>query len=124
VDYRLAPENPAPCGIHDCYAALKYVLANSEDFNVDTDRIALSGDSAGGYMSTGVCMFLAMNNESHYVKLHVPSAPSGGNIVLSFPREELIYEEEKNYISNKKMFANSLAGRNYNSPIDDEMLNN
>ena len=43
--YRLAPQFPFPCGLHDCLAAYLYLLTVQEP-----EEIILAGDSAGGGM--------------------------------------------------------------------------
>ena len=48
VEYRLAPENPFPAAVEDCYAALKWLAQQSSRFGVTRDRIAVAGVSAGG----------------------------------------------------------------------------
>jgi len=59
VCYRLAPETKAPGGIDDGYAALKWVIKNAEAIGVDPKRIAIGGESGGGYITAGVAMRLA-----------------------------------------------------------------
>lgn len=68
VDYRLAPEAPAPGGINDGYAGLKYLLKNADKLGVDSSRVFIAGESGGGYITAGVSMRLAERNESHLVK--------------------------------------------------------
>ena len=64
----MAPENKAPGGALNCYAALKYILSNPKKFKIDPKRIAINGESSGGYLVACVSMELAKRDESHLVK--------------------------------------------------------
>ena len=60
LDYRLAPEHRFPIAVDDCWAALQ-ALARPEAarrFGLDTTRLAVGGDSAGGTLAA-VCALLA-----------------------------------------------------------------
>ena len=52
IDYRLSePGQPSyPQAVDDVVAAIRFVKHNAADLNVDPDRVALMGDSAGGHL--------------------------------------------------------------------------
>lgn len=51
VNYRLSGEALFPAAISDVKAAVRYVKANAEAYNLDPDKIAVWGSSAGGHLA-------------------------------------------------------------------------
>lgn len=50
VDYRLSDAAKFPAQIEDCKAAIRWLRAHAEEYNLDTNRFAAWGDSAGGHL--------------------------------------------------------------------------
>jgi len=57
TSYRLAPENPYPAALHDCYAVLSYLHGSAKKLGIDTARIAIGGESAGGGLAASLAIF-------------------------------------------------------------------
>lgn len=51
VNYRLAGVAPAPAAVEDCRMALRWVIKNAKEYGFDTDRIIITGRSAGGHLA-------------------------------------------------------------------------
>ncbi|SDI05802.1 alpha/beta hydrolase fold [Alteribacillus bidgolensis] len=52
MGYRVTPQSSFPSPLEDEKSAIRYLRANAEKFNIDPDRIAVMGSSAGGYLSS------------------------------------------------------------------------
>ena len=56
VNFTLAPEAQYPTQIEEAYAVTKYVAEHGKEFNVDSSRLAVAGDSVGGNMTIAVTL--------------------------------------------------------------------
>ena len=54
INYRLSGEATFPAAVNDCKAAIRFIKANAATYNLDPERIAVWGDSAGGNLAAMV----------------------------------------------------------------------
>ncbi len=57
VDYRLAPEHKFPAAVDDAAEAVRWAFANTDMLDIDADRVAVGGDSAGGNLAAVMAIF-------------------------------------------------------------------
>ena len=56
VEYDRAPEAQYPIAIEQAYAALSYMVDHAQQLNLDSTRLAIMGDGAGGNMAAAVTL--------------------------------------------------------------------
>jgi acetyl esterase/lipase len=79
IDYRLAPKDKFPAQIEDCREAVKWIRANSAEYNVDPNKLGAIGYSAGGHL---VCLLAttgeAPSKKNGNVDTRIQAVAAGG----------------------------------------------
>jgi acetyl esterase len=55
-EYRLSPEASYPTALEECYMAVKWVAEHGLEHGMDTERLAVAGDSVGGNLTAAVTL--------------------------------------------------------------------
>jgi acetyl esterase len=63
IDYRLAPEHPAPAAVEDAFAAFHWACEHAAELGAIQGKVAVGGDSAGGNLAAVVSQ-LARDDET------------------------------------------------------------
>ncbi|WMM24876.1 alpha/beta hydrolase [Tissierella sp. MB52-C2] len=88
VDYRLAPENPFPAGLEDCYYVTREIFNRPEVLNCRKEDIVLIGDSAGGNLAAVVSLMARDRGE------FLPTKQ-----ILIYPATNYDHSESSPYVS-------------------------
>ena len=115
IDYSLAPKHPFPTALNECLEGYRYLLANAEELLIDTSRMMIGGDSAGG--------LLAMDT---YLSLEVSERPIGLMLIYPVVDDSQTTPSMKrfddtpawNSVNNAKMWDWYLVGQEYRSPLE------
>lgn len=70
INYALGPKEIFPQGSIDCVNALNYLTKAAEEYNIDLEKICVTGDSAGGFYAAHIVAL--SNNAELREKLGVP----------------------------------------------------
>lgn len=98
VDYRLAPENPFPLGLEDCYQVAKAFITNKV---LNDKEVTLLGDSAGGNLAAALSL-LARDRKEFKVNKQVLIYPSTYNNHTSSSPFKSIVENGRDYLLTSK----------------------
>lgn len=107
VDYRLAPENPFPKGLEDCYYVTREIFKDPDILNCKKEDIVLIGDSAGGNLAAVVSLMARDRGEFHPRKqiLIYPATNYDHSESSPFPS---VHENGSDYIMTSKRIQDYL----------------
>ncbi|NLZ45523.1 MAG: alpha/beta hydrolase [Clostridiales bacterium] len=78
VEYSLAPENPFPEGLEDCYTVTQKILEEAQIYDLSENDIVIIGDSAGGNLAAVVSL-LSRDRKAILVKNQILIYPATYN---------------------------------------------
>ena len=64
VEYRMARVALAPAAVEDALCALRFAVAQAKTYGIDTNRIVVSGESAGGHLALAAGMIPQRDRKS------------------------------------------------------------
>ncbi|MGN0771430.1 MAG: alpha/beta hydrolase [Christensenellales bacterium] len=74
INYGLCPKYKYHQSVQHCFKALKWVYDNADKYNLDRDKIFVTGDSAGGQLA---CLLMAtQNNVEFRQKMEIEDSPA------------------------------------------------
>jgi acetyl esterase len=80
VDYALAPEAKFPTALEQVIQVVRWVRQNSAALDIDPQRVALGGDSAGGNLTMAACLKLRDEGEPDAVRAMVLNYAAFDNV--------------------------------------------
>ncbi|HEX2854126.1 MAG TPA: alpha/beta hydrolase [Opitutaceae bacterium] len=105
INYRLAPTHRYPACIEDVETAIRWVKAHAAEYRIDPNRIAISGESAGGHLaalavvradaSTRVAAVVPFYGNLDLTARRQPGSALPPNLVSLFGRETFDDEARK-----------------------------
>lgn len=107
VDYRLAPENPFPRGVEDCYYVTKEIFKRSDLINCRKEDITLIGDSAGGNLAAVVSL-MGRDREEFYPKKQILIYPATNYDHSQASPYASVHENGSDYIMTSKRIQDYL----------------
>jgi acetyl esterase/lipase len=104
VDYRLSGEARFPAALQDAKCAIRWVRSHAKKLNIDPERIAISGGSAGGHLSSIIATTAGV--QSYEGNGGHRRFPSHANVAVIFNGEFDMWDlvEKKSLIDAMKQF--------------------
>lgn len=120
IDYRLAPEHKYPAGLQDCWAALSWLAEHGRSMGLDSRRIAVGGDSAGGTFAA--CLALMARDAGLPLALQALIYPSVQTRAATasfknFARDTLLSAELMKWFDQHAMGTEPLAPAWHREPL-------
>jgi acetyl esterase/lipase len=116
VDYRLAPENPYPAGLTDCFDSVKWVYKYGEKYNIDSTKIAVSGDSAGANFAT-VCAMMDRDLKTNMIKFQALIYPTVNMAAVDTEEYKWSLDQYNITDEHRKLIMAGLEGMKNSQPL-------
>lgn len=128
ADYRLLPKHRFPVAVEDCFATYQWTLAQAEKLRIDSERIYIGGDSAGGNLAIAVTL-MARDRNLPLPKKEVLIYPVTDRRMLTESMKKYVDTPVWNALLTAKMWKWYLgngepAHIEYASPMEAETLKN
>ncbi|MDO7873530.1 alpha/beta hydrolase [Hymenobacter sp. ASUV-10] len=112
LDYRLAPEAKFPAAHEDAFAAYKWMRKQAATLGIDSNKIAVAGESAGGNMAVGVCLLAKERNVAQPRHILAVYPVSNNDLTTAS------YQQYANAVPLNKANVEYFTGLYFNSPAD------
>lgn len=116
VNYRLSPKHKFPAVLNDSFGVYKYVYDNADKFNINKNKIAFGGDSAGGSISISTSIMaieekyplpcgqlliypaVGINDETESMKLYTDTPMCNSNDIKKYLNYYFENKEDQEHI--------------------------
>ena len=115
IDYDLAPEHPFPVALNQCVAVYEHIIAHAEEWQIDTSRMAIGGDSAGASLACDT--YLRLQTKVVMPKTLMLIYPVVDNLQQTESIKRFTDTPAWNSIANRTMWEYYLQGQSYRSPV-------
>lgn len=102
VDYSLCDDALFPVGVQDCMAAVRYLRKHAAEYNLDPERFAVMGDSAGAYMAA---MVAAAADNTVLIERSRENGDTPGNVQAMVGLFGVYYLTLQSYFTEEKRFS-------------------
>lgn len=120
VEYRLAPENPYPIPVNDCFRALKWISGHAKTLDIDVCRIGIGGLSGGGGLALATA--LRARDENGPSLCFILAATPMINRKLDSPSAMKDYHPNSLNRSGAQLLWNYYAGGQSSTPYMEPLL--
>jgi acetyl esterase len=114
VDYRLAPEDPFPAAVEDCYASTCWMATQAAEHNGNPAQIAVGGESGGANFAAAIAL-VSRDRGGPALMFQLLICPAADFLVSTAS-----WKDYDGYMMNREEF---LIVRDFYVPIEEERLN-
>ena len=123
VGYLNSPEGKFPLPLEQCYDTLIWIAEKRSEFALDTARIAVVGDSAGGNMAAALCL-MARDRSGPKINLQVlinpaPDLTCQGTIERQDDSQDMLRWQAVQYVSDPNDIHNPYVSPSIASDLND-----